>query len=74
MRTFSELQQYLDSNTRGLLDALRVASNAERGYRQSQVDAAVRFCSKIFGKEYAALLAKASEVAAHDVERRAVKA
>ena len=74
LRTFSELQQYLDSNTRALLDALRVANNAERGYRQSQVDAAVRFCAKIFGKEYAALLAKASEVAAHDVERRTVKA
>jgi hypothetical protein len=74
LRTFSELQQYLDSGTHTLLDALRVANNAERGYRQSQVDAAVRFCAKIFGKEYAALLAKASEVAAQDVERRAVKA
>jgi len=74
LRTFSELQQYLDSGTHALLDALRIASNAERGYRQSQVDAAVRFCAKIFGQEYAALLAKAAEVAAHDIERRAVKA
>ncbi len=74
LRTFSELQQYLDSGTHALLDALRIASNAERGYRQSQVDAAVRFCAKIFGQEYAALLAKAAEVAANDVERRAVKA
>ena len=74
LRTFSELQQYLDGGTHALLDALRIASNAERGYRQSQVDAAVRFCAKIFGQEYAALLAKAAEVAAHDIERRAVKA
>lgn len=74
LRTFSELQQYLDSGTHALLDALRVASPAERGYRQSQVDAAVRFCAQLFGKEYAALLAKAAEVAAQDTERKAAKA
>lgn len=74
LRTFSELQQYLDTGTHALLDALRVASPAERGYRQSQVDAAVRFCAQLFGREYAALLAKAAEVAAQDTERKAAKA
>jgi hypothetical protein len=74
LRTFSELQQYLDSSTHALLDALRVASPTERGFVQSQVDAAVRFCAKLFGQEYAALLAKAAEVASHDVERKAAKA
>jgi hypothetical protein len=73
LRTFSELQQYLESGTHALVDALRVASKAERPYRQSQVDAAVRFCAKVFGQEYAALLAKAAEVAAHDTERKAAK-
>jgi len=29
----------------------------------SQVNAAVRFCAKVFGREYAALLGKAAEVA-----------
>jgi hypothetical protein len=74
LRTFSELQQYLDTGTHALLDALRVASPAERPYRQSQVDAAVRFCAQLFGREYAALLAKAAEVAGQELERRAVKA
>ena len=74
LRTFSELQQYLDTGTHALLDALRVASPAERAYRQSQVDAAVRFCAQLFGREYAALLAKAAEVAAQDTERKAAKA
>jgi hypothetical protein len=74
LRTFSELQQYLDSSTHALLDALRAASPAERGFRQSQVDAAVRFCAQLFGKEYAGLLAKAAEVASHDTDRKASKA
>jgi hypothetical protein len=53
-----------------LLDALRGASGGERPFRQSQVDAAVRFCAQVFGKEYASLLAKAAEVASHDHERK----
>jgi hypothetical protein len=70
-RTFNELQQFLDTGTRTLLDALRAASPDERAFRQSQVDAAVRFCAKVFGQEYASLLAKAAEVASHDHERKA---
>jgi hypothetical protein len=31
----------------------------------------VRFCAKVFGKEYAALLTKAAEVAAHAEPRKA---
>ncbi|MCX7310904.1 MAG: hypothetical protein NTV56_04095 [Alphaproteobacteria bacterium] len=70
-RTFNELQQLLDTGTRALLDALRGASPAERTFRLSQVDAAVRFCAKVFGQEYASTLAKAAEVAAHDPGRKA---
>ncbi len=62
-RSFSDLQQYLDSGTRALLEALRSTGEGERSFRQSQVDAAVRLCSKVFGKDYAALLGKAAEVA-----------
>ena len=69
-RTFSELQQFLESGTRTLLDTLRGASGGDRAFRQSQVDAAVRFCAKVFGQEYASLLAKAAEVASHDHERK----
>jgi hypothetical protein len=62
-RALSELRQYLDSGTRTLLEGLRHAGGADRSFRQSQVDAAVRFCAKVFGREYAALLGKAAEVA-----------
>jgi hypothetical protein len=62
-RTFTEIQQYLDSGTRALLDGLRHAGRADRRFRQSQVDAAVRFCAKVFGEDYAAMLTKAAGVA-----------
>ena len=69
-RTFGELQQFLETGTSTLLDALRGASSGERAFRQSQIDAAVRFCAKVFGQEYASLLVKAAEVASHDHERK----
>jgi len=62
-RSLGELRQYLDNGTRTLLEALRQAGDADRSFRQSQVDAAVRFCAKVFGRDYAALLVKAAEVA-----------
>jgi hypothetical protein len=64
LRTYSELQQYLDTGMPTLLDGLRHAGEADRRFRQSQVEAAVRFCAKVFGREYASLLSKAAEVAA----------
>jgi hypothetical protein len=70
-RVFKEMQQFLETGTRTLLDGLRGAKPSERSFRQSQIDAAVRFCAKVFGPEYAALLAKAAEVASHDQERKA---
>ena len=62
-RTYTELQQYLDRTTRALLDGVRHAGPADRRFRQSQVDAAARFCGKVFGADYAATLGKAAEVA-----------
>jgi hypothetical protein len=61
-RAFAELQRYLDSGTPALLDGLRHAGTADRSFRQSQVDANVRLCAKVFGRDYAAL-GKAAEVA-----------
>ncbi len=58
--TFSELQHYLDNGMQALLDGVRYAGAADRDFRQSQVDAAVRFCAKVFGREYASLLGKAA--------------
>ena len=56
-----------------LLDRLRTSPPGERSYRQSQVDAAVRFCARLFGADYAGLLAKAADLAAKG-EQKAVKA
>ena len=67
LRTFQEVQQYLDSGTRALLDGLRAAGEHDRPFRKSQMDAAIKFCGKAFGQDYAALLVKAAETA----ERRA---
>jgi hypothetical protein len=76
MRTFSELAQYLESGTKILLDVLRHADNAERPFRQSQFDAAVRFCRIVFGADYAGILAKAADVAVQSAagERKAARA
>jgi hypothetical protein len=76
-RTYHDVQSYLETGTETLLDGLRGASDADRPFRQAQIDAAVRFCAKVFGKEYASLLGKAAEVAANtgiaaSVERKAV--
>jgi hypothetical protein len=73
LRAYSELQHYLESNTQTLIDALRAAKPSERSFRHSQVEAAVRFCAKVFGQEYATLLAKAADVAANS-ERKAAGA
>jgi len=73
-RVSNAVQQYLDTTTPVLLDALRGAGAAERPFRQSQLDAAMRFSAKVFGKEYAVLLAKAAEVAANSERKAAARA
>jgi hypothetical protein len=65
MRAHSELTLYLETGTKVLLDSLRHAGDADRPFRQSQVEAAIRLCRSVFGTEYAGLLAKAAEVAIH---------
>jgi len=74
LRAFFDLQQNLESGTRTLVDTLRQAGDADRPFRQSQVDAAIRYCKIIFGAEYAALLTKAAEVAAQAMAAGEAKA
>jgi hypothetical protein len=74
LRAHAELQQYLDTGTRSLVEGLRSGDAADRPFRQSQVDAAVRFCAKLFGPQYAAVLGKAAEVAANSERKTATKA
>ena len=75
-RAHSELTLHLETGTKVLLDSLRHAGDADRPFRQSQVDAAIRFCRTVFGSEYAGLLAKAAEVAVQTgtTERRPARA
>jgi hypothetical protein len=76
LRAYSELTQYLETGTKVLLDALRHTGAAERPFRQSQVDAAIRLCRLLFGAEYAELLTKAADVAvqAATTERKSIRA
>jgi hypothetical protein len=74
LRAHTELQQYLDTGTRSLVEGLRGDDPATRPFRQSQVDAAVRFCAKLFGPQYAAVLGKAAEAAANSDRKAAAKA
>ena len=81
LRVHSEVQNYLEIGISPLLDSLRGVDDAHRPFRQSQVDAAVRFAGKVFGASYASLLAKAADVAAkaadtaaQEGERKAAKA
>jgi hypothetical protein len=73
LRIHSEIQSFLDTGTSLMLEALRNAGDADRAFRVSQVDAAVRFAGKVFGPGYASLLAKAAEVA-QCAERKGIKA
>ena len=70
-RIHSDLQNYFDTGTQPLLDRLRASPAAERSFRQSQLDAAVRFCGKLFGADYAGTLAKAADVAAKGEQKAA---
>jgi hypothetical protein len=63
-RAYADLKQFLDAGMSPLLDGLRHAGEGDRAFRQSQVDASVRFCNKIFGPDYGSALGKAALVAA----------
>jgi len=64
LRSFSEMQHYLESVTEALVESLRAADGKVRAFRQLQVELAIRFCEAIFGHDYASLMNKAAEVAA----------
>lgn len=71
LRTFSELQQYVERSTEALVASLKSPDPKVRHFRKQQVDAAVRFCEVLFGFDYAALMSKAADNALI-VERKPV--
>ena len=61
LRTYSDLQQYVEKATEALVQSLRGGDAKVRAYRQMQAEAAVRFCEVLFGQEYASLMKRAVE-------------
>jgi len=59
LRTYSDLQQYVEKSTEALVQSLRAGDHRARAYRQTQAEAAVRFCEALFGREYASLMSRA---------------
>ncbi|MDB5502807.1 MAG: hypothetical protein JWR89_2709 [Tardiphaga sp.] len=74
LRTYSDLQQYVEKSTEALVQSLRAGDARVRAYRQMQARAAIRFCQQLFGQEYAALMDRAAESAMAVVERKPKKA
>jgi hypothetical protein len=73
LRTFSDLQQYVERSTESLVQSLRAADHKVRNYRRQQVSAAIRFCEVLFGDDYASLMSRAAENALV-VERKPARA
>jgi len=61
LRTYSDLQQYVEHTTEALVQSLRGGDTKARAYRQMQVAAAIRFCDVLFGHDYASLMSRAAE-------------
>ena len=75
LRTYSDLQQYVEKATEALVQSLRAGDIRARAYRQMQADAAVRFCEALFGREYASLMSRSVDNAlAATAERKSSRA
>jgi hypothetical protein len=61
LRTYSDLQQYVERSMESLVHSLRAADHKVRIYRKQQVQAAIRFCEVLFGDDYASLMRRAAE-------------
>ncbi|MET3844965.1 hypothetical protein [Bradyrhizobium sp. OAE829] len=61
LRTYSDLQHYVEHSTEALVQALRGGDTKARTYRQMQAKAAIRFCEVLFGHDYASLMSRAAE-------------
>jgi len=70
LRTYSDLQQYVEQATEALVQSLRAGDIKTRPYRQMQVNAAIRFCEVLFGQDYASLMSRAAESAVTGASER----
>ncbi len=62
LRSYTELQQYVESATQTLMESLRALNPTIRAFRLMQVQAAIRFCDVMFGPDYASLMRRAAEM------------
>jgi hypothetical protein len=74
LRTYSDLQQYVEKSTESLVQSLRNGDAKVRAFRHQQATAAIRFCEVLFGQDYASLMSRAAENAMVVVERKTSKA
>lgn len=74
LRTYSDLQQYVEKSTESLVQSLRGGDSRVKAFRQMQMDAAIRFCEVLYGRDYAATMSRAAENALVAVERKASRA
>ena len=61
LRTYSDLQQYVEQATEALVGSLRGGDARIRAYRHMQAEAAIRFSEVLFGRDYALLMRRAAE-------------
>ena len=73
LRTYSDLQHYVEQTTEALVGSLRNGDERVRAFRQQQVEAAIRFCEVLFGHDYSSLMGRAADNAL-TVERKSSRA
>jgi hypothetical protein len=61
LRTYSDLQHYVEQATETLVESLRGGEARARAYRHMQAEAAIRFSEVLFGGDYASLMRRAAE-------------
>jgi len=61
LRTYSDLQHYVEQSTDALVESLRGGDARGRAYRHMQAEAAIRFSEVLFGQNYAALMRRSAE-------------
>jgi len=73
MRTYSDLQHYVERTAETLVESLRNGEERVRAFRQQQVKAVIRFCEVLFGQDYSSLMSRAADHAL-TVERKSSRA
>jgi hypothetical protein len=61
LRTYSDLQHYVEQATEALVESLRGGDARARAYRHMQAEAAIRFSEVLFGRDYASLMRRAAD-------------